>query len=126
MSGEILLLIMSTPTLCLPRIDPELPSNSRKHLVAPLPGDNEANTSSTVIFNTNEQKTATIGKVPRVSKMSSFYGAHDLNTSQETRTNSLKKTKKQLKESFRVPTVYRIGSLHLSEGVSLSLYVKKY
>ena len=91
--------------------------------VGPNLGDKEANTSSaTVVFNTNEQKTATIGRVPRVSKMSSFYGAQDLNTSQDNRTNSLKKNKKQGKqgkESFMVPTVYRIGSLHLSEGVSL-------
>ena len=104
------------------RIDPELPLNTRNHLVAPLPGDSEVNTSSNVIFNTNEQKTATIGKVPRVSKMSSFYGAQDLNTSQETRANSLKKTKRQGKDSFKVPTVYRIGSLHLSEGVSLASF----
>ena len=48
----------------------------------------------------------------------SFYGAQDLNTSQDNRTNSMKKNKKQGKESFMVPTVYRIGSLHLSEGVS--------
>ena len=83
--------------------------------------DKEGNNTSTatVVFNTNEQKTATIGRVPRVSKMSSFYGAQDLNTSQDNRTHSLKKNKKQGKESFMVPTVYRIGSLHLSEGVSL-------
>ena len=54
--------------------------------------------------------------------MSSFYGAQDLNTSQETRANSLKKTKRQGKDSFKVPTVYRIGSLHLSEGVSLASF----
>ena len=35
-----------------------------------------------VVFNTNEQKTATIGRVPRVNRMSSFYG--DLNTSNGT------------------------------------------
>ena len=87
-------------------------------------GGQEGNNSGTVtvVFNTNEQKTATIGRVPRVSKMSSFYGAHDLNTSQDNRTNSIKKNKKQGKESFMVPTVYRIGSLHLSEGVSFKKY----
>ena len=59
----------------------------------------------------------------QVSKMSSFYGAGDLNTSlagrkQQSRSLSRDKNEKHvLKESFRVPTVYRIGSLHLSEGV---------
>ena len=78
------------------------------------------NTSSTVVFNTNEQKTATIGKVPRVSKMSSFYGVGDLNTSNMEKNSTLAKNeKKLLKDSFRLPTVYRIGSLHLSEGVSI-------
>ena len=55
--------------------------------------------------------------------MSSFYGAGDLNTSlagrkQQSRSLSRDKNERhELKESFRVPTVYRIGSLHLSEGV---------
>ena len=53
--------------------------------------------------------------------MSSFYGAGDLNTSQrkeQTRSLSRDKNEKNvIKDSFRVPTVYRIGSLHLSEGV---------
>ena len=59
----------------------------------------------------------------QVSKMSSFYGAGDLNTSlagrkEQTRSLSRDKNEKHvLRESFRVPTVYRIGSLHLSEGV---------
>ena len=75
------------------------------------------NTSATVVFNTNEQKTATIGRVPRMSKMSSFYGAGDLNTSIQDKTNLQTRDKKMVKDSFRVPTVYRIGSLHLSEGV---------
>ena len=75
------------------------------------------NTSATVVFNTNEQKTATIGRVPRVSKMSSFYGAGDLNTSIHDKNNLQARDKKMVKDSFRVPTVYRIGSLHLSEGV---------
>ena len=35
-----------------------------------------------VVFNTNEQKTATVGRVPRVNRMSSFYG--DLNSSSAT------------------------------------------
>ena len=86
--------------------------------IDPATVEPDSNTTATVVFNTNEQKTATIGRVPRVSKMSSFYGANDLNTSQDNRTSSMKKNKKQGKESFMVPTVYRIGSLHLSEGVS--------
>ena len=59
--------------------------------------------------------------------MSSFYGAGDLNTSlagrkQQSRSLSRDKNEKHvLKESFRVPTVYRIGSLHLSEGVTKSI-----
>ena len=57
----------------------------------------------------------------QVSKMSSFYGAGDLNTSrrkEQTRSLSRDKNEKNvIKDSFRVPTVYRIGSLHLSEGV---------
>jgi hypothetical protein len=36
----------------------------------PSPGD--------VVFNTNEQKTATVGRVPRVNRMSSFYGEHNM------------------------------------------------
>ena len=53
--------------------------------------------------------------------MSSFYGAGDLNTSrrkEQSRSLSRDKNEKNMiKDSFRVPTVYRIGSLHLSEGV---------
>ena len=41
-------------------------------LAAPVPvlGEPQAhhNTSASVVFNTNEQKTATIGRVPRVSR----------------------------------------------------------
>ena len=45
-------------------------------LAAPVPvlgephGHNTHNTSASVVFNTNEQKTATIGRVPRVSRLS--------------------------------------------------------
>ena len=55
--------------------------------------------------------------------MSSFYGAGDLNTSlagRKEQSRSLSRDKRErhaLGESGRVPTVYRIGSLHLSEGV---------
>ena len=47
-------------------------------LAAPVPvlgepqGHNTHNTSASVVFNTNEQKTATIGRVPRVSRLRIF------------------------------------------------------
>ena len=47
--------------------------------LAPVPvlgephGHNTHNTSASVVFNTNEQKTATIGRVPRVSKLRIFF-----------------------------------------------------
>ena len=101
---------------------------SGPHLVAPVAvggdvvGVHDASTA-TVVFNTNEQKTATIGRVPRVNKMSSFYGVQDLNSSIQDRNSSLTKESKSImkngkKDLINVPTVYRIGSLHLSEGVS--------
>ena len=94
------------------------------HLVTPQPlqGDHHDSSQPTVVFNTNEQKTATIGRVPRVSKMSSFYGVQDLNSSIQDRTSTLSKDKSfrsGTKDSLKVPTVYRIGSLHLSEGVNI-------
>ena len=59
--------------------------------------------------------------------MSSFYGGGDLNTSlagRKDKSRSLSRDRNEnnvLKDSFRVPTVYRIGSLHLSEGVNETL-----
>ncbi|XP_023330872.1 calpain-9 [Eurytemora carolleeae] len=71
-----------------------------------------------VVFNTNEQKTATVGRVPRVNRMSSFYG--DLNSSSATLERSFATSGEALentKGSVRLSTVYRVGSLLLSEGV---------
>ena len=87
------------------------------------------------MFNTNEQRTATIGRVPRVGKMSSFYGAADLAAGERVLPPAPRTDRgKQAGDSLRVPTVYRVGSnrrncpylsglwhqvgsLHLSEGV---------
>ena len=60
-----------------------------QNLVAPVPlGGKRGDMESSVVFNTNEQKTATIGRVPRVGKMSSFYGVGDLNSSFQDRYNN--------------------------------------